>query len=414
MLDQVFRDGAAVHRLRATLLGPYLDAFTARVSQLGYAQSTIRLQLWLLAGLGRWLTRTGRKVSGLGGRVTDEFIGARRRARRLRRGDAETLRLFLAHLRAEGVIRAARPVADRSPLGRLKSRYEEYLYKERGLSPATGHRQWFVLRRFLCERFGDGPLRLRDLKPHDVTQFLLRHPPCPTPKGGQLHVSALRSFLRFLFQQEDTDRDLSAVVPLVRRWRLVDVPKHLTAAEVERLLGSCDRTSPVGRRNYAVLLLLARLGLRAGEVVHLELGDLDWRSGELMVRGKGLVHDRLPLPRDVGTALAAYLRTDRPRCPTRRVFLRMKAPHRGFHHPSTVSTIVRRALERAGLTPPIKGAHLLRHSLATDLLSHGASLADIGEVLRHRVPSTTEIYAKVDLNGLRPLARPWPMLGGER
>jgi integrase len=164
--------------------------------------------------------------------------------------------------------------------------------------------------------------------------------------------------------------------------------------------------------DYAVLLLLARLGLRAGEVVRLELGDLDWRAGELTVRGKGSVHDRLPLPREVGEALAVYLRTDRPSCTTRRVFLRTRAPHRGLNHSSTVSTIVRRALDRVGLTPPIKGAHVLRHSLATELLRRGASLAEIGEVLRHQTPQTTAIYAKVDLEGLRPLARPWPTGGG--
>lgn len=145
----------------------------------------------------------------------------------------------------------------------------------------------------------------------------------------------------------------------------------------------------------------------------MELGDLDWRAGELTVRGKGLVHDRMPLPRDVGEAVAAYLR-DRPSCLTRRVFLRMKAPHRGFNHPSTVSTIVRRALARAHVTSPRKGAHLLRHSLATNLLRHGASLTEIGEVLRHRSPNTTEIYTKVDLDGLRMLARPWPTVGGVR
>ena len=401
MLDQFFTDGAAALRLRASLLAAHLDSFAACVSRVGYARSTVRTQLSLLVDLGRWLTRHALRVRDLRTAVTEKFLSARRRQRRERRGDAATLRLFLDHLRAEGVISPLPPLVDRSPLGRLKTRYEEYLRKERGLSPATGYRHWFVLRRFLDERFGDGPIRLRALRPDDVTHCLLRHAP---RRGVQLHVSVLRSFLRFLFQEGDTDRDLSAAVPRVRRWRLVDVPKYLKPAEVEALFASCDRTSPVGRRNYAVLLLLVRLGLRAGEVVRLELDDFDWRAGELTVRGKGSVHDRLPLPRDVGEALVAYLRTDRPSCTTRRVFVRMRAPHRGFNHPSTVSTIVRRALERAGLTPPLKGAHLLRHSLATGLLRHGASLAEIGEVLRHRALNTTEIYAKVDLDGLRALA----------
>ena len=180
------------------------------------------------------------------------------------------------------------------------------------------------------------------------------------------------------------------------------------------MLASVDRTSATGRRNYAILLLLARLGLRAGEVVRLELDDLDWRAGELTVRGKGSVHARLPLPRDVGAALATYLRTDRPPCATRRVFVCVKAPHRGLGHPATVSTLVPSALNRAGLTPPTTGAHLLRHSLATDLLRHDTSLGDIGEVLRHQQLQTTEVYAKVDIDRLRALAQPWPMPGGAR
>jgi site-specific recombinase XerD len=412
MLDQFFTQHGPVQRLQAGLLGPYLESFTARLSRLGYARSTIRTQLWLLADLGRWLTRRALTAGALRASLTAEFLSRRRHAGRRHRSDASAVRLFLEHLQAEGTIPVPPPVVDRSPLGRLKNRYEEYLRKERGLSPLTEHRHWFVLRGFLKECFGNGPFRLGALTADDITRFLLQHYGCRTPQGAQPDVSVLRSFFRFLFQHGDTPRDLSAAVPTVRRWRLVNVPKFLTGAEVERVIAGCDRTSSVGRRDHTILLLLARLGLRAGEVVRLELGDVDWRAGELTVRGKGRVHDRLPLSAEVGNALAAYLRDDRPRCTTRRVFVRVRAPHRGLNHPSAISTIVRRALARAGLTPPVKGAHLLRHSLATGLLRSGASLADIGEVLRHRVPSTTEIYAKVDLDGLRALARPWPAARG--
>jgi site-specific recombinase XerD len=412
MLDQFFADGAAVQRLRASPVGSQLDSFTTCMSRVGYAPSTIRTQLWLLADLGRWLKRRSLCVNDLRATVTGDFLRRRERAGRRGRGDAATLRLFLDHLEAEGVIPSVPALVDRSPLGQVKTRYEEYLRTERGLSRLTLRRYWFVLRAFLGQRFGDGPLRLVKLTADDVTRFLLRQPPCRTSKGVQLQVSALRSFLRFLTKEGDIDRDLAAAVPTVGSGRLVGLPKYLTSADVTRLVQSCDRRSAIGRRDYAVVLLLARLGLRAGEVVRLELGDLDWRAGELTVRGKGSVHDRLPLPADVGDALAAYLRTGRPSCATRHVFVRGRAPHRAFNHPSTVSTIVRRAVERAGLTPPIKGAHLLRHSLATALLRHGASLLEIGEVLRHRVPHTTEIYAKVDVDGLRALARPWPVIGG--
>jgi len=179
------------------------------------------------------------------------------------------------------------------------------------------------------------------------------------------------------------------------------------------VLRACDRQTSIGRRDYAILLLLARLGLRAGEVVALRLEDIDWRAGEILVRGKGLLHDRMPLPADVGKALASYLRRDRPACQTRRVFVCMKAPHRGLAACATLPTIVRCAIERANLHPPSKGAHLLRHSLATSMLRSGATMGEIGEVLRHRNPNTTEIYAKVDFEGLRSLAHPWPVGGAQ-
>jgi site-specific recombinase XerD len=226
-------------------------------------------------------------------------------------------------------------------------------------------------------------------------------------------TTAFRSFFRFLFRSGELEVDLAASVPTVAAWRLSTVPKYLIPEEVERMLGACDRRSSTGRRNYAILLLLARLGLRAGEVVSLKLDDIDWRAGEITVRGKGLFHDRMPLPPDVGEALTSYLRLDRPTCRTRRVFVCMKAPRRGFAGPSTLTTIVRRALDRADLHPAFKGAHLLRHSLATSMLRSGATMGEIGEVLRHRVPNTTEIYAKVDFDGLRSLAHPWPIGGGQ-
>jgi integrase len=235
-----------------------------------------------------------------------------------------------------------------------------------------------------------------------------------SPGRAKLMVTAIRSFLRFLFQRGQIEIDLAEAVPTVADWRLSTIPKYLSVEEIEGLLDACDQSTNIGRRNYAILVLLARLGLRAGEVVGLELDDIDWRTGEIVVRGKGLLHDRLPLLPEVGEAFAAYLRWDRPLVSTRRVFLRTQAPLRGFAGPSTVSTIVRRALERAGLNPPLKGAHLLRHSLATEMLRSGASMAEIGEILRHRSPNTTEIYANVDFAGLRALAQPWPVTGGGR
>jgi integrase/recombinase XerD len=225
-------------------------------------------------------------------------------------------------------------------------------------------------------------------------------------------TTALRALFRFLFQAGELGVDLSLAVPTVPDWRLATLPRSLTPEHVERLLAACDRRTATGRRDHAILRLLARLGLRAGEVVALELDDLHWRTGEITIRGKkGLRHERFPLAADVGAALATYLR-DRPPSATRRVFLCMRAPRRSFRGPGAVTTIVRRALARADLHPPVRGAHLLRHSLATQMLRHGASFAEIGAVLRHRAAGTTEIYAKVDLERLRGVVQPWPDAGG--
>jgi site-specific recombinase XerD len=413
MLEKFLTDRAAVQRRRTGLFGLHLDTFVASVSELGYARATVREQLWLLGDLERWLQRKKLAVADLDQQVVTQFLQNRRRKGRRGRSDARTVRYFLEYLREKGAIQSPAPTIDESPLAMLRKQYENYLRKERGLSPKTVARYWVFLEQFLVERFGTGPICLRELVPDDISGFLLRHARSGSPTTAQLMVSSLRSFFRYLFCCGETESDLAGAVPRVPAWRLAEVPKYLKPEDVERVINACDRSTCVGCRDHALILLLARLGLRAGEVIALELDDINWRAGVLTVRGKGRYHDRLPLPHDVGRAIANYLRQHRPpHCTTRRVFIRSRAPHRGFAHPSSVSTIVCRALKRAGLQPDLKGAHLLRHSLATGMLRRGASMAEIGEILRHRVPNTTEIYAKVDVTGLRSLALPWPTKGG--
>jgi integrase/recombinase XerD len=400
---------------RGRLFGPHLDSFVVTVTRLGYARSSVRQQALLLRDLERWLERKSLALADLDEQVTQRFLEKRRRQGRLWKGHARAVSLFLEHLRQKGAIPTAQPVVDDSPLAVLQKRYEDFLKSERGLASMTATRYGKFLRRFLCERFGNTPIRVRKLVPNDISEFLLRHARSGTPGEAKLMVTMLRSIFRFLFQHGETDVDLTGAVPTVRAWRLADVPKYLAPEEVERVIQACERRSPcLACRDRAIMLLLARLGLRAGEVIALVLDDIDWRAGVLTVRGKGGHHDRLPLPADVGEAIATYLRSHRPRCTTRRVFIRIKAPHRGFANPSSISTIVCRALDRAGLQPSLKGAHILRHSLATGMLRSGASMDEIGEILRHRTPNSTEIYAKVDINSLRSLALPWPMKGGAR
>lgn len=414
MIELYFKNQKVVNKLRESVLGPQLDTFASVVSDLGYSHATIRTQIHLLAGLIRWVQKNEIDISDINEDITNLFLKKSARKGALRRGDKKTLRYFLDHLRVEGLIDYSAPILNDSPLECLQKRYENYLRKERGLATVTASRYWPYLQRFLIEQFGDGPIRVRELNQQAIEKYFLQHAHDRTPKVAQLMVTALRSFLRFLFRYGETERDLSAAVPTIPTWRLTEIPKYLKPEELDSLLEVSDRTTPIGRRDYSILLLIARLGLRAGEVVALELDDINWRDAELMIRGKGLYHDCLPLPQQVGKALAIYLQNDRPICSTRRLFITMRAPWRGFKNSTTVSTIVRRAVQRSGLNPSSKGAHLLRYTLATDMLRQGASMSEIRELLRHRSPNSTEIYAKVDIEGLRSIARPWPERGGVR
>ncbi len=408
MLDRFYSDRRVLQRLRGGPLGPFMDSFATLLLEQGFARETGQHQLRLIGALSLWLEPLALGVKDLDEQRIGEFLKQLAQQRVWIRHTRAVLFLLLGHLRVAGILPMPVVEVDDTPIGQMEREFARYLVEQRGLSPTTVQRQMPLIRWFLGERFGAGPLLLGELAVADVTRLVLRCCRPGTTRRGEAIVTALRSFFRFLRLRGDLTIDLAAAVPRAAYWRLSGLPKSLPAGQVQRLVESCDRGRPVGRRNYALLLLLARLGLRAGEIVALRLEDLDWQAAELTVRGKGRWQDRLPMLEDVGAALAAYLHDGRPRCSTRRVFVRSRAPYRELGHASTVSTIVRRALQRAGLNPPSQCAHLLRHSLATEMLRRQASLGEIGEILRHRQPSTTEIYAKVDLEALRALAQPWP------
>ncbi len=409
MLESCFRNLVAAKRFPETFVGQ-LQRFTTSLIGQGYADRTVRQKLRVLTNFGQWLGRNDLAVTKLGEQLLEAFLKHRKR---VQSGDPTTLQQFLDHLRMHNLVRARNLPRDRSPLTRVLKEYEKHLSLEGGLVAQTILQYQRFVRKFLLERFRGGPFLLRTTKASDISDFVLRHAPSMSVPTAQAMTTAFRSFFRFLFQKGELQADLAAAVPTVANWRLSTVPKDLPSKEVKRVLKACDCRTATGRRNYAVLLLLARLGLRAGEVVALQLEDINWRAGEILIRGKGLLHDWMPLPADVGEALASYLRRDRPACQTHRVFVCMRAPHRGFAKHSTVSTIVRSSLDRANLHPQFKGAHLLRHSLATSMLHAGATMREIGEVLRHRSPNATEIYAKVDFESLRSLAHSWPMGGAQ-
>ncbi len=316
-------------------------------------------------------------------------------------------------LRREGVIPVERrSTCKLSAVERCIQAYEQYLREARALARATIVNYVPFIRTFLTGRFGGGSVALSRVTACDVVQFVQRQVPHLHRKRAKLMTSALRSFLRYARYRGDVTLDLAAAVPVVPNWSMSTIPRGIEPDQIRQLLASIDRNTAMGRRDYAILLLLARLGLRAGEVTSIELDDIDWTVGKLTVRGKSGQRSELPLSAEVGKAIAAYLRRGRPHSTCRRIFLRAKAPIYGFLGSSGVGSIVRHSLERVGIDAPTKGAHQFRHGLATEMLRHGASLGEIGDLLGHRHPQTTKIYTKVDLKALRTLALPWP--GGVR
>ncbi len=409
MLDQFYVFPSTRERLRLGPLGPHIDGFARHLSERGHPRSTARHKIRSVAALSSWLEIKQRGVEDLDEQLVSEFLRYRRHRGFSQYEAPQALRDLLSHLRHAGVIGCA-PAREESPLHAVEQRFTKYLIQERGLAKPTIVNYLSIAHTFLSECFGRKPPALDELTLKDITGFIIRQGNRLSLRRVQLVTTALRSLCRFLYQRGEIPTDLASSVPTVANWRMAELPKFLEAEDIERLIKSCNRSSFTGRRDYAVLLLLARLGLRAGEVVHMQLDDLDWERGELTVRGKSFRHDRLPIPKDVGEALAAYL-CHRPRCSSRRVFLRIYAPRQGFTSSVAIGDVVRRASIRAGLHPARKKTHLLRHALAVRMLRGGASLAEIGEILRHELPSTTEIYAKVDVTALRALALPWQ--GGE-
>lgn len=399
------------------LLDSHLESFFTHLRAAGYAERTLRKKRSIAAAFARWTRREQVALDELKDSHIAAFVerSPRRRKARVTR-ELAALRPLLQYFRREARWPISSLRIDASPAGDLTQRYMKYLRTERGLTENSVRVYVPFIRDFLTDRVGRGDGVSPDaFDALTIRNFLLDRTRNRSSEYARLLATALRSFCRFLFLRGGTSLDLSLSIPTVRRWRQPAAPAFLSPEEVERVLSAPDRSTSRGRRDHAILLLLARLGLRAGEVVALELGDIRWRTGEIVVRGKGRVLDHVPLLSDIGEALALYLRQDRGNGAARRVFVRMLAPRVGLAGPAAVGHIVRRALARAGLRPSSRGAaHRFRHSLATRMIRHGASIAEIAEVLRHRSQSTTAIYAQVSFEALRGVARPWPATGGAR
>ena len=389
-------------------IAPYLGGFADSLIATGYTAWWIHRQVLLGTGFSQWL---GRKAVALQDMTSDHltrYLQHRSRRLRPRRDDRGALTHLVAFLRREGVVPEESTAVTPSSVDHCVCAYEVYLREQRALATATIVNYVPFVRAFLEHRFGAGVTKLSCLSAADVVNFVRHQAPRLHRKRAKLMTTALRSFLSYARFCGDVNVDLAAAVPVVPNWSMASIPRAIAPTQVRQLLASIERRTATGRRDYAIVLLLARLGLRSGEVASLQLDDIDWKAGQLSVHGKSGHRNKLPLPADVGRAIAAYLKGGRPPSTSRSVFLRARAPACGFQGGCAVGSIVRHRLQRSHVDAPTFGAHQFRHGLATEMLRGGASLGEIGDLLGHRDPQTTMIYTKVDIQALRKLAPPWP------
>lgn len=386
-------------------LAPYAAGFYGELRHLGYPPASARWQMQLMSHASRWLSEHRRLPHDLTPAVVDEFLALRRAQGRKEWISRRGIEPLLRYLRGRGVVPVPAPVEPQTQPERLLAAYRDYLARERGLTPATIATYLAVARRFLAAPACPAPADLAALRGADVLAFVTRDLRTRRRGSAPAVATGVRALLRFLFLDGRIAQPLAEVVPRVAHWRLRPVPPRLAPDHLARLLDGCDRHTADGLRAWAICTLLARLGLRAGEVAGLTLRDIDWRRGVLTVHGKGPRQETLPLPADVGQALVAWLQHGRPRDAQSAVFTRLRAPHRPLTS-AGVSHVVAAACRHADLEP--FHAHRLRHAAATQMLDAGASLEEIGQVLRHRRYMTTAIYAKVTQAALGLVARPWP------
>jgi integrase/recombinase XerD len=385
-------------------VAPFADAYRFELKRRCYTPLTAVNQLRQVARLSHWLDANGLAVAELTGDRVDEFLAFQRATGRYRaQWSRAGLLCLLDVLREQGVAPVCVQASAASDEDVLLGSFARYLLSERGLATGTVCGYLAHTRRFLD---GLSPSAVAGVTADEVTAAVLRE----AGGGGsvstvQNFVAALRAFLRFCFLEGLLGTDLSGAVLAVTGRRRSSLPHGISRSEACALLASCDRRTALGRRDYAIILTLLRLGLRRGELAAVTLDDLDWRAGEVVIDGKGGRRDRLPLPAEVGAAIAGYLRRGRPASSRRELFLRARAPF-GPIDAGTVSSTVRRACRRAGIVS--MGAHRLRHTVACQMVAAGVPLTHIGQVLRHQSLQSTAIYARVDVERLRGLAAPWP------
>lgn len=387
-------------------LMPYGAGFEASLTDQGYSADSIGRHLRLMVHVSRWLAERNLTSSDLTDERGRRFLRARQAEGYAHPVSMAGMTPLLDYLRSVGAVPAAEPQVACAPVDALIADYRRYLLEERGLSERSSVPHYVdVARRFVAHTVIGSLEGLGGLSAAAVTGFIVSASQRRSVGEAKAISTRLRSFLRYLDMEGLTPNGLVAAVPSIASWEQTGLPQAISTTEVRRLLDSCDRRRPIGRRDFGILMVLARLGLRAAEVAALRLDDIDWRVGEISVHGKANREDRMPLTHEVGEAIVGWLQQGRPRCASDMVFTRILAPHRGLSA-RAVSGVVRQACVRAGLPP--MGSHRLRHTVATETLRAGGSLTEVGLVLRQRSLAATNMYAKVDRGALSAVARPWP------
>jgi integrase/recombinase XerD len=417
IMERSYESVAALVCCASGPLAGHLGQFVASLIEQQYAASVVYIKARHALAFDRWLAKRRATLADLAEVHIEQYQRRSRRGHRsicaeTRRRERSAVSELLRFLRARDAW--ASGDVDTTPADDFAAGFEQHLQEHQGLATATIERYRRFASQFLHERFGTGEVDLRVLRPMDAIEFVQRQATRMQPPALKCVVNAIRSFLRYAQYRGDVAPELVAAVPAVATWTTTPpLPRAISAEHAQCAIDSCDLRTPLGLRDRAVLLLLARLGLRAHEIIALQLEDFDWDAGCLRVRSKGGRECLLPMPIDAGEAIAAYLERGRPASTDRHLFLRSKAPIRGLMEGSdAIGSIVRYALRRAKVDAPHRGSHQFRHALAVRMFKRGASLAEIGEVLRHRSPQSTSIYARVDISSLRCLALPWP--GGAR
>jgi integrase/recombinase XerD len=402
-------------RNAASCFDDYIEPLLEHLRAAGYAERTLIKKRTVARAFGRWSKRKLITPAELNASHVRAFVRRSPKSDITRqKAEAAFMGLLLEYLRSIAVLRPKRLEQSVSPAESLLLNYQTYLSKDCGLTKNTRLVYVPFIRAFLASQATKkglmAPEAVNELK---IRSFIVKRTIGRSGEYKRLLCTALRSFFHFLFVNSLTQTDLYHSVPSVRKYLHATPPSFLSADEMEQVLTAADRSTATGQRDYAILLLLARLGLRAGEIALLELDDIRWRAGELIVRGKGQRVDHMPLLSDIGDALVVYLREGRGVSTSRRIFLRVWAPHTGLAGPAAIGHIVRRALVESAVCRRGRGAaHLFRHGLATKMIRQGASITEIAEVLRHRSQTTTAIYTHVSIEALRGVSQSWPAKEG--